>query len=161
MPIRRTVETCVAQDPDGVWRRREVPIVARYRLRVVSDRSGARPHQQGVGEDFEVAIDTQLEAWVRKFGSDGAFRREEDAAGVGLRVVENVTSGIRHETTLSTRPSDPLVRWSCSCGTGARVWLERPVAERQRDEHVTQATERDRVAAERGQQWLAQRRQSE
>ncbi len=147
MAIRRMVETAVAQDPDGVWRQREILSVARFRLRVVSDRSRARPHQHGSGEDFELVVDTSLEVWVRKFGADTALRRDEDVAGVSLVVVENVTGGIPHEVSYASRPSSVLVRWSCSCGVASRGELEAVVAEKQADDHRREVTERDQAAA--------------
>ncbi|MES2211045.1 MAG: hypothetical protein V4515_12835 [Chloroflexota bacterium] len=155
-PIRRPIETVVAQDPDGVWRQREVTPVARFRLRVLSDRSKIRSHQGGSGEDFELVVDTHLEAWVRRFGTDTALRRDEDALGVALVVVEDVTAGIRHDLTFPSRPSDPLVRWSCTCGAGSRGWLESPVAQQQGEAHVREVTERDLACVR-----LAQRRREE
>ena len=75
MPVRRTLETAVAPDADGIWRQREIISVARFRVRVVSDRSRTRSHQHGNGEEFEVVIDTNLDLWVRKFGTDAALRK--------------------------------------------------------------------------------------
>lgn len=161
MPVRRTIETAVAQDADGTWTRREIQVVARFRVRVVSDRSRARPHQHGHGEDFEVAVDMGLDLWVRRFGSDSAFRKDEDGAGSALVVVDNVTLGIPHELSYPTRPSSPLVRWACSCGTGSRGWLEAEVARRQAEAHRQGAIERDMTAAKLAQQRRASRSDGE
>lgn len=156
MPVRRTLETAVAPDADGVWRQREITSVARFRVRVVSDRSRARTHQHGNGEEFEVVVDTNLDLWVRKFGTDAALRKDEDAAGVSLMVVDNVTMGIPHEISYPGRPANPLIRWVCSCGAGSRGWLETEAAHRQGEDHRRAAIERDMAAAK-----LAHRRRAD
>jgi len=160
MAIRRTLETAVAQDADGVWRQREIMTVARYRMRVVSDRSRARSHQHGTGEDFELVVDSQLEIWVRRFGADSAFRRDEDVAGVSLIVADNVTGGICHELTYPGRPASRLVRWSCSCGAGGRGDLEPEIAQKQAEDHQRAVAERDRAASVRAERRVAERQAS-
>ena len=159
--IRRKIEMAVAQDADGVWRQREISSVARFRVRVVSDRSRAKPHQLGGGEDFELVVDSNLEIWVRKFGTDQALRRDEDVAGVSLVVVENVTMGIPHEISYPGRPSSELIRWSCSCGAGCRGWLDRESAEQQAEQHRLELAERDLAAEQLAQRRLATRRDTE
>ncbi len=161
MPIRRTIETAVAQDADGVWRQREIETVVRFRMRVVSDRSRTRSHQRGNGEEFELAVDTHLEIWVRRFGADSAFRKDEDVSGVSLIVADDVTLGIPHELSFPARPASPLVRWSCSCGAASRGELAPEAAQKQAEEHRRAAVERDLAAAELGQRRLASRRGSE
>lgn len=161
MPVRRVVETAVAQDDDGVWRQREIFSVARFRVRVVSDRSRSRLHQQGVGEDFEIVVDKDLELWVRKFGTDTALRKDEDLLGVSLVVVENVTLGVPHELSYPTRPAVPLVRWSCSCGARSRGELAPEAARKQAEEHRQQAIERDTAAEQLSRRRLADRQRSE
>ncbi len=135
--------------------------MARFRVRVVSDRSRVRSHQFGVGEEFEVVVDTKLDLWVRKFGTDGALRKDEDVAGVSLIITDNVTGGIPHELSYPGRPSSPLVRWACSCGAGSRGWLELPVAQKQGESHRQDAIERDMAVAQLAVRRLAQRRDGE
>lgn len=161
MPVRRTLETAVAPDADGIWRQREIISVARFRVRVVSDRSRTRSHQHGNGEEFEVVIDTNLDLWVRKFGTDAALRKDEDVSGVSLIVVDNVTMGIPHEISYPGRPASPLVRWACSCGAGSRGWLDVEAASRQGEDHRRAAIERDMAAAKLAHKRLAAQRDSE
>jgi hypothetical protein len=161
VPVRRTLETAVAPDADGVWRQREITSVARFRVRVVSDRSRTRPHQHGSGEEFEVVVDTNLDLWVRKFGTDAALRKDEDVAGVSFVVVDNVTMGIPHEISYPSRPASPLLRWACSCGAASKGWLEAEAAQRQGEEHRRSAIERDLAAAQLAHKRLAIRRDSE
>lgn len=161
MPVRRTLETAVAQDADGIWRQREITTVARFRVRVLSDRSRGRSHQLGQGEDFEVLLDRDLELWVRKFGTDQVLRKDEDLNGVSLLVLDNVTAGIPHELSYLRRPASAMVRWSCSCSAGSRGELDEETAQKQAQRHREEAIERDMVAARLAAERLAARRESE
>lgn len=161
MPVRRTIERAVAQDDDGIWREREISTVARFRCRVLSDRSRARLHQLGIGEDFEVAIDKDLELWVRKFGTDQSFRKDSDVVGVSLQILDNVTAGIPHELSYLSRPSSALLRWSCSCGAGSRGELEEHLAHQQADRHRQDAIDREMVQARLAAERVAARRENE
>jgi hypothetical protein len=158
VPVRRLLETAVAQDPDGVWRQREVTSVARFRVRVVSDRSRSPLHQRGRGEDFELVVDADLGVWVRRFGTDQTLRKDEDATGVSLVVVEDVTAGIRHDVTYQGRPAVDLVRWSCTCGDGCRREIARALAQAQAEAHVREATDRDLAQAQAAERRLEERR---
>lgn len=158
---RRSVEIAVDRGEDGIWCQIEIEIMARHRLRVVSDRSRGRMHQSGTGEDFEFAVDTQLRVWVRKFASDTPFRRDEDSAGVSMMVLEDVTYGIQHVVTLVSRPSDTRVQWVCTCNAGRRSWVEREVAERESAKHVEESTRREEAALDLADRRRAQRRAGE
>jgi hypothetical protein len=155
--VRRMIEWAVMQDPDGVWRRHEVVSVARFRLRAVSDRSRAKTHQRGAGVDFELVVDGNLGVWLRSFGHEGSLRRDVDHDGVSLVVVEDVTLGIQHELSYSSRPSDDLVRWMCTCNAGSRGWVERPTAEQQAEGHRARAIARDAAAVAEAQRRLIAR----
>lgn len=133
MAIR--IENAVAQDRSGTWVARTIKVVQCWRVRVVSGKSLGKAHQFGHGEEFEVAIDVDLELWTRVLGTDHAFRKEADAYGVSLLVGDNITGGIVHEVTIQRRPGDELARWICSCNAGARGWTDPEEAQREADEH--------------------------
>ena len=42
----------------------------------------------GYGEEFELVIDGQLGLWTRRLGAEAALRRDEDARGVSLLVLD-------------------------------------------------------------------------
>ena len=164
MPVRRLVDVGVAQDEDGVWRERQVISVRRFRVRVVSDltigeRGAARAHRAGSGEEFEVVVDSAMELWFRRLGSDAPLRRDVDGGGVSLILVEDVTSGVTHELIYPTRPSDDQVCWSCSCGQRSRGWLARSDAEREAADHVQREVRKDQIREEATLRYLERRRE--
>lgn len=132
-------EEVVDRGEDGTWSRRTVKVAQRFRVRVVSDRAAARSHshQFGHGEYFELMVDTHLDVWVRQFGSEAPFRKDEDAHGVSLVVVDNVTLGVEHEARVRVRPGDPETStWSCTCGAGPRRPLGPAAAQAEMDAHL-------------------------
>lgn len=129
----------VAQREDGTWTRKDVKVAQRFRMRVISDRANAtsHSHQFGHGEYFELLVDTQLDVWVRPFGSSGPFRKDEDAYGVSVVIVDNVTLGVVHDARVRVKPSDPQSStWSCSCGAGARRPTDADAAKAELEAHL-------------------------
>jgi hypothetical protein len=98
----------------------DVRVAARWRLRLISDQLS-----YGVGRapvaDFHAVIDSDLEIWLRPFGSGQRLERSASGPGIDAEIVEDVTLGTTHEVTIRVRPSDDEVaRWSCSCSVQSR-----------------------------------------
>ncbi len=84
----RLRDVVVDKAPGGSWAQREASVYRRFRAVVRARRSDARVHRSGVGEDFELAIDSSLHLWVRRLGNEGALRRDQDGRGVSIVVFE-------------------------------------------------------------------------
>lgn len=153
MPLR--IERARAQDSAGEWIERDIKIAQRFRVRIVSDRTLARSHQFGHGEEFEIVVDTDLDIWVRRLGSREPFRKEDHAFGVALYIGDNITSGIVHTIRLIRKnPSrdaeivaDPdgnedsgvRYRWECTCNAAGKEWIVEQTAELDGAAHVREA----------------------
>ncbi len=84
---RRPRDIVVDQSAAG-WAQREIAVARRFRVCVRSDSSIVKVHRMGYGEEFELVIDGQLGLWARKLGAEAALRRDEDARGVSLLVLD-------------------------------------------------------------------------
>ncbi len=147
MAISWANELVIAQTVDGTWARREVKVAQRFRIRVISDRAGVKSnsHQFGHGEEFDLLVDTHLDVWVRPFGSAAPFSKDQDAHGVSMLVVDNITAGILHEVRVQGKPADDgQARWTCSCGAGSRSPLAPEVARTEADAHLASVPEDSR-----------------
>jgi len=84
----RPRDVVVDKGRDGSWAQREALIYRRFRAVVRARRSDARIHRSGVGEDFELAVDSSLHLWVRRLGNESALRRDQDGRGASIVVFE-------------------------------------------------------------------------
>ncbi len=84
---RRPRDMAVDQGPAG-WAQREIAAARRFRVCARSDLSIVKVHRMGYGEEFELVIDGQLGLWTRRLGAEAALRRDEDARGVSLLVLD-------------------------------------------------------------------------
>ena len=127
------IERARVQDPTSrEWIDREIKIVSRFRVRIVSEKTLAHAHQYGHGEEFELALDTDLDLWTRRLGSDAPFRKEDHAYGVAVMIGDNITAGLTHTIRIVRRGpgrnpdandgADERFRWECSCGKAQHVW---------------------------------------
>ncbi len=140
MPIEWSI------DRAAVWEgeervERDVLVASRWRLRLVSDRAERRG---GVPpSDFAAVVDRDLEIWIRPFASSAPLERSARGTGADLEIVEDITLGLRHETSVQVKPSDDtLARWSCTCGAGSRGTAAPDLAQEAAQEHVLLAPDR-------------------
>lgn len=92
-------EEVISQDEHGAWGRRRISVAQRFRLRVVSDASQGKSHKFGHGEEFDILVDRRLGFWVRPFGGEGPYRRDEDAYGVAVVIDDDGSLGMRDQWT--------------------------------------------------------------
>lgn len=113
------------------------------RVRVVSDRM---EHRVGGAPraEFDVALDADLELWLRSPGDDH-YERRASGGGADLEVVGDVTAGTPHEVAVVVRPSDPTqARWHCTCGVGSRGTADPEDARGAADAHALGAPDAGR-----------------
>lgn len=151
MAIRWTTER-IASWRDGGIVVEDARASTRWRLRLISNRT-TRP----VMVDFDAImawLDDVVLIRLRPFGSGEAFAAQARSTGMSLQVLEDITNGLRHETTLRIKPGDAsIARWSCRCGTTSRGTATPEVAREAADAHVLFAPDgarrlRDRVVAQ-------------
>lgn len=141
MTIAWTTERVVRWD-SGVVEEREVRCARRHRIRVLSD-----PHERRLGDripqaDFDVAIDAEVVPWLRPAGDAAPYEHRASGQGVDLEIMEDVTLGVRHETRVHVKPSDPTsARWTCSCRAGSRGVLSPEFAAEAAEAHRLMAVD--------------------
>jgi len=85
---RRPRDVVVDQGGINGWAQRGIAVARRFRVCARSDLSIVKVHRTGYGEEFELVIDGELGLWTRRLGSESALRRDEDARGVSLLVLD-------------------------------------------------------------------------
>ena len=142
MTIAWTTERVVRWDGGGESEEIAIRCARHHRLRVLSDPQRGKLGDQIPRADFEVAIDAELMPWLRALGTADPYEHRASGQGVDLEIVEDITLGVRHETKVHVKPSDPTIaRWTCSCGTSSRGVLSPDFATEAAEAHRSFATD--------------------
>jgi hypothetical protein len=141
---------------DGEMSEASVRAAGRWRLRVLSDRLGRSPRAANYDAIFARRSDEEsFGLWVRPFGSTRPYGQTADGGGMSIQIVEDITSGLRHEVSVRVKPGDEATaRWSCSCGTTSRHAASPELMREEAEAHAAFATDtgrrlRDRAVAQR------------
>lgn len=79
--VPRPVDQAVDQEGTSSWSLREIRAVRRFHAALCND--------SGTSSDYELVVDGRLGLWVRQLGAQAALRKDQDARGVSLLVLDS------------------------------------------------------------------------